>query len=584
MRRYRFMNALFAGLILLLIWSVLVGQALYRLDFKEQISIFLLGADRISWYLSNPGVIASILGDWLTQFYIKGWTGAILSILLLAVTTAGLGRFFHMSAPGHPAVWVVLMLPVLMEGYFIPFPNYPVSATVGLAISVWIACALAHLKDYRISPWIYGLAVPVVYVIVGGHAITMALLLGFLKRKDCTATVICLIAGIIAMMVCGRLYNLTPLQTLIWPVYPRYIIPSTKLLIFQPVVVLLSMILSLLFYRITTEKWKEVAILLTSITSITVYGMIRDKELENVVKIGTLAYRNDWKEVRRMAASDEPNMYRNFYWHLCNARDVRLAEDLLKGRWGMSSNGLFLSTSKGDPYFSMMYFTDALLEIGDVSQATDCALLAQTVMPGHYSTRMLRRLAEISVVTGDYDVAAKYLNILSRTRNHRAWAQNMMECIKADSIPEQYMVWRSRTIPTDHFFAQGDIRSSLAIIASEAPYNRVAKDYLLCSYLLDKNVNSFIGLYEKFYLNSLDQVTTVPDVYQEALMVNVNSNESLGETIVKYNISDRVVSKFLNLMEARASNPDNPNVITEDAIGTYWHYIMAVSLINVNQK
>ena len=160
----------------------------------------------------------------------------------------------------------------------------------------------------------------------------------------------------------------------------------------------------------------------------------------------------------------------------------------------------------------------------------------------------------------------------------------MMECIKADSIPEQYMVWRSRTIPTDHFFVQGDIRSSLAIIASEAPYNRVAKDYLLCSYLLDKNVNSFIGLYEKFYLNSLDQVTTVPDVYQEALMVNVNSNESLGETIVKYNISDRVVSKFLNLMEARASNPDNPNVITEDAIGTYWHYIMAVSLINVNQK
>lgn len=578
------MSALLAGLLLLLIWSILVGQAPYRLEFKEQISIFLFGADRISWYLSNPGVIASIVGDWLTQFYINGRIGAFLSILLLTVIYAGLARFFRLLEAKHPVVWVLLMLPVFLEGYFIPFPNYPVSATVGLGISVWTACALAHIKDSRISPWVYGLSVPVVYVIAGGHAITTALLLGFLNRKKWSVTVPCLIAGIIVMLVLGRLYNLTLLQTMIWPVYPRYIIPNPRLLMFQPVFILLVMILSLLFYRISKERWKEFAVLMTAIISMSVFSNIGDKELENVVKIGTLAYRNDWKGVKNMASSDEPNMYRNFYWHLCNAREVRLAEDLLKGRWGMSSNGLFLSTGKGDPYFSMMYFTDALLEIGDVSQATDCALLAQTVMPGHYSTRMLRRLAEISVVTGDYDVAAKYLNILSRTRNHKAWARNLMECIKADSIPEQYIVWRSRTASNDHFFVQGDIRSSLAIIAQEVPYNRVAKDYLLCSYLLDKNVNSFIALYDKFYLNSLDQITTVPDLYQEALMVNVTSKESLMEIIDKYDISERVIAKFLNLMEARSANPDNPNVITDEAMGTYWHYIMAVSLINVNQR
>ena len=84
----------------------------------------------------------------------------------------------------------------------------------------------------------------------------------------------------------------------------------------------------------------------------------------------------------------------------------------------------------------MMYFTDALLEMGDVSQATDCALLAQTVIPGHYSTRMLRRLAQIAVITADYDVARKYLNILMRTRNHRAWAQDLLEsmCVAKNSI------------------------------------------------------------------------------------------------------------------------------------------------------
>ena len=576
-RRYKFIDALFAGLLLVLVWGILVRQAPYRLEFKEQISIFLLGADRMSWYLSNPGFLSSIAGDWLTQFFINGNTGAMLSVLLLVAVAAGIGRFVKLSVPECSVIWVLIVIPVFLEGYFIPFPNYPVSATVGLALAVWSACALAHLKDSKLSPWIYGTAVPVMYIIAGGHALTMALMLGFLKRKDGYMTFICLAAGLIIMLLFGRLYNLTLIQTLLWPVYPKQNIADVRLLLLQPFLILLVMVLSQLFLRIKEEKYREIAVLVTFFLYGLPYFNVNDKELESVVKIGTLAYRNDWDGVRKMVMSEEPNRYSDFYWNLCNAREGRLPDELLNGRWGMSSKGLFLSTGRSDPSFSMMYFTDALLEIGDVSQATDCALLAMTVTPGHYSTRMLRRLAEISVVTGDYAVASKYLDILSRTRNHRKWADDMLKCIEADSIPDLYLIWRTRTAPSDHFFAQGDIRSSLSIIAQESPYNKVAIDYLLCSYLLDKNVNSFIGLYDRFYLGTLDQLVNVPEIYQEALLINVNSNESLMETVEKYHISQRVVEKFIHLMEARASSQD-PHVITDEAIGSYWNYIMAVSL------
>jgi len=577
-KKYRILNYFILGWLLVVLWSILMVQATYRLNFKEQISIFLLDADRISWYLSNPGVISSIAGDWLTQFYISGKAGAFLSVLLLALISVGLIRFYILTDSKKAPFWLLLMLPVFVEGYFIPFPNYPVSATVGLVFAVWVACALSHLRESGLAPWIYGISVPVMFVLVGGHAFTLALLLGYIKRKDLLPTALCLLAGLIAMILCGRLYNLTLLQTFIWPIYPRYIVPDTKLLLLEPILIIAVMAAIPLFLRISKDVIREIVIIAILLVGVAFYGKKSDKELERVVKIGTLAYRNDWKGVKEMAQSDDSNFYRNFYWHLCNAREMHLADDLLKGRWGMSSNGLFLSTGKGNPYFSMMYFTDALLEIGDVSQATDCALLAQTVMPGHYSTRMLRRLAEISVVTGDYAVASKYLNILSRTRNHKAWAQNLMGCIEKDSIPEQYMIWRTRTAPVDRFFPQGDIRSSLLIISQESPYNIVAKDYLLCSYLLDKNVNTFINMYDKFYLNTLDQIIEVPDLYQEALLVNVNSNESLTETVRKYHISDRIVEKFMNQMMVRAQSED-PDVITQEAAGTYWNYIMAVSLI-----
>lgn len=584
MKRYRFADILFAAMLLVTVLLLLMNRAPFRLEFKEQISIFLLGADRIDWYLSNPAVVSSIAGDWLTQFFIKGWVGSVLSILLLMTIVAGLARLFKLSEPGKTVCWMLLMIPVVIEGYFITFPNYPVSATVGLALSVWIACALAHIKDSKYSCFVYGLSIPVMYVIAGGHALTLALLLGFLKRKDGVKPLACLLAGIAVMLVCGKFYNLTLLQTLIWPIYPGYINPDVSLLLLLPWLILIMMLLTLFYDRFKDAGW-TVGVYVTIISIICSVDWISGKsELENTVKIGTLAYREQWKEVKKMASQELSGGYGSFYWNLCNAREGALADGLLKGRWGKSANVLFLSTTKGDPYFSMMYFTDALLEMGDVSQATDCALLAQTVMPGHYSTRMLRRLAQIAVVTADYDVARKYLNILMRTRNHKEWARNLLDCIEKDNLPEQYLTWRSRTVPVDRFFGQGDIPASLSIIASQVPYNRTAIDYLLCSYLLDKKINTFISLYNEYYLGSLDQVVRVPDLYQEALLVNVDSKESLMETVQKYHLSQKVVDNYIDLLDARSKSANPETLITKDAVGTYWNYIMAVRFNNTEQQ
>ena len=583
-RKTRVEDFVFAVGVLIISWVLLFSKAPYRLEFKEQISIFLLGADRLGWYLSNPAVVSSIVGDWLTQFYISRIMGPTLSVLLLTAVMTGLARFFRVAESRRPLCLILLTVPILLEGYFISFPNYPVSATVGLAVSVWSACALAHIKDFKFSFLVYGLSVPVMFVIAGGHALTLALLLGFLKRKDGIIPMLSIVVGIIIMLICGGMYNLSLLQTITWPAYPAYIIPNKALLVLMSWVVLIVMILSLYYNKFMNARWKNFILTSLLIMGTSISGVFANDELERTVKIGTLAYHNEWQEVKKMASSRKPNYYRSYYWNVCNAREGRLAQELLQGEWGKSSGVLFLSTTKGDPYFSMMYFTDALLEMGDVSQAADCALLAQTILPGHYSTRMLRRLAEIAIVTGDYGVATKYLNILLRTRNHRAWASDLLDCIAFDDIPEQYLEWRSGTAAHDHFFNQGDIRSSLNIIASESPYNRVAIDYLLCSYLLDKNINTFISLYDKYYLNALDCIVSVPELYQEALLVNVNSGESLRETVEKYHISQEVLDKYMSLLEARANSSNSENLITQEAMGTYWHYIMAMRFNNTDRK
>ena len=200
-------------------------------------------------------------------------------------------------------------------------------------------------------------------------------------------------------------------------------------------------------------------------------------------------------------------------------------------------------------------------------------------MNGERSSRMMRRLAEISVAAGDYEVAGKYLRILEKTRNHREWARNLLDCIAQDKIPEQYMLWRGRTSENDIMYNQGDNRSALKIIAAESPMNKIAVDYLLCSYLIEKNVNTFVAQYEKSYLNGLDRVVNVPDLYQEALLVNVDSDESLRTVMDKYHLSESVVSKYMSLMNMIAEGAE-PQSLPQEFHNSYWYYIMSVKFDN----
>ena len=114
---------IFAAGVLIVSWVMLFADAPFRLDFKEQISIFLLDADRISWYLSNPAVVSSVIGDWLTQFYTNRVMAPTLSVILFAAIIIGLKDFFRKAEPNRPDCLPLMTVPVLLEGYFMTFPN-----------------------------------------------------------------------------------------------------------------------------------------------------------------------------------------------------------------------------------------------------------------------------------------------------------------------------------------------------------------------------------------------------------------------------------------------------------------------------
>lgn len=567
-RKSPFVDAGIAICLFMTMAVVIFISAPYRIGFKEQIGIFYWSDFRLLWYLSNPAVISSIAGDWLTQFLYNNTCGIIISILLLALLWLGIIRLSRLTRGNKPGLTVSL-LPVLMSASLVVWPNYPLSALVGIIMSVWMACLVGHVKNSILRTILILLGIPISFILAGGSFVIFALACIMQNKGKIRLELLAVVAGLaITFIFSSFCYYLTVKQTLVYPLTTGYLLPPTVMHYLLPVCVAVCMTVSSFGRHL-------IPALVSAACSVFFVTTICDDILEFSVKVGTLAYRSQWDEVRELASKNLDTQYGLYYRNLSYAREGKLTDELLKCDQILLSDGLFLTTAIKGPYLSKFYYTDALLEMGDISQTTDCALLAQTSTPGYYSTRILRRLSEISIITGDYAVASKYLSILSKTRNHRKWADNLMACIEKDSIPEYLLVLRARTSSHDRFFDLDDIRSSLYVISSDNPRNRCAIDYLMCSCLLEKDLDNFRFLYDKFWWGGLDRYYEVPELYQEALLGDVESEESLKMILQKYNISDNVQSRFHSFMDIRSMNVAALKTHKE-LQDTYWYYAMTV--------
>lgn len=553
-----------ASLVILAAMVVLMALlAPYRLCFKEQIGIFIWTPERISWYLSNPAVISQMLGDWLTQFYMSSFAAVVISVVLLKMVWSGMVRLTRLAC-GKPR-YILSMLPVVVTGAFMVWPDYPVAGVVGIILAIRSACAVAKVDNPILKAVCIGVGIPLLFVLLGNHAILFGLACCFAGGGRLRDNLIALVAGLAAMFILAWFYNLTFVKALVYPapVGAGYLVCRPAILMLIP----LSVVATLAASRWNNRKAAEliwalccVAVLSTSYS---------DKLIEFSTKVGTLAYRSDWKAVRECASEHLDIRYGLFYRNLSYAREGSLPDNLLS--CPQTPDGLFLETTTQDLYLSLFFYPDALLEMGDISRATDCALFGQTVMPGFYSTRMLRRLAEIAVTSGDYDVAMKYLDILSRTRNHKAWAEDLKESILSNTIPDKYLGWRARASETDFFFPLGNDMMPLVGITANRRSNKVAADYLLCHLLLQKRLSSFRAYYDELWLGGLDRRYKVPELYQQALLVEADSQESLELTVKRYNISEKVVERYLEFMQAVSDAQEGNMAGLERFKGTYWY-------------
>lgn len=520
----------------------------YHTGIKEHIQLFIFSSSHMLPYFFKPAVIACLGGDFLTQFLYFKSGGAIVITLLLAAEW----RLIYLTFKRFPIVdtWhAASLLPVIIECICLPHLSFSLALPVSfiLALSTFLAYARTTGK---ISILTGILLIPVLYL-TGGASVFLFLILAILYDIHCRQRSFvygALLAGLAFAVPVIFKYSflLTIKQVFLYP-YPDI----------TQGISLVTLALLLTFLTITNVRpfgrWAIPALM----TSLLIAGLVKttDRNQENRFGISIEAYHNNWDKVLAIAEkADLKNPVATCYTNMALSQKSLLGERIMDFYQPFVSG--LLPEIQGSGWFTLFAGCDAYYHIGDLEMAQHAAMIGMLFSPGQRSARMVERLAEISIVTGDTLVAKKYLRMLESTLFHKVKPDILLK-----NKPHQG-VFRKDIIRTSD-----EIQPSLELLVESDPENIRAVNYLLCYYLLRKDIPSFFRAYTSYCKGMYNPA---PKAYAEALLIYFAAMKRPVEELTEYRILPEVFQSFGEYTRLYEDSDGNLIPVQEQFPNTYW--------------
>ena len=243
-----------------------------------------------------------------------------------------------------------------------------------------------------------------------------------------------------------------------------------------------------------------------------------------------------------------------FFYNLAQAQRGELPDHLLD--FTQNYLGTFEKIGPDTPMLTIRNMNELYWALGDMTFTERAAMMTNVFSHNNRNVRMMRRLAECNIVSGDTLAAEKYLRILDKTLVYRRWADNVRLYGKDIYQKKMQMVSRRDTITiTDnaHFL--------MMQLLDANPDNIVALDYILCSDLLLKDMTNFKRDYDRYCIE-IGKPRLKP-LYQEALCIWLAGTDAPQEDWQNYIKMNDVMQRFIDYNNQRG----NPRFK-----GTYWYY------------
>ena len=503
----------------------------YHLYFIEQMQLFMLTPDHFYSYFSKPASISCYLGDFFTQFYYLKTGGAVVitfSLFLLWFILQKLIRRF--SVKKHFSL--ISLLTIVLISYLHSDLAYTLASTVALILTVISGLLYTNIPTKTIRMAIGLIYLPVFYILVGAYIFVLVLIIIIYELVN---------------------FNKKPALSFVYAIV---------LLIFSIIFPLFARS----YYYVTIQQ------AFTYPNSKEIKAM-SDFFLEKLLSLDSEWYFNHPEKTLELAEKYQlKNPIASYYYNLAISKNNLLPEKLMSG-YQPGVKGLFIPIDPEQNYMSIAFSNEIYYLMGDLNEAQHAVLLATIFSPKCQSSRLMRRLLEINIVNGEYAVAEKYIKMLGQTMFHSKWANHMkrflyneQECSKSKWIQEK----RNQYPENDLLKAtNNDFLQTLHHLLENHPENKIVSDYLLCFYLMQKDIDAFSLTLIDGYKNN--HIESLPEIYQEALMIYFARNPQ-NEDRKLFRFSKEVVSKFADYTRQYEQNSGNGEPLQKVYGKTYWFF------------
>jgi hypothetical protein len=501
----------------------------HHLFYQEQMQLFVLTPGYAATYLAKPAWLACLAGDFLTQFFYYLYAGP--ALLTLALLTLGDFTRRALQRVGARRGWACVIAFAVMTAEAVGYLRYDARLSGTLALTGGLAMLLADTYliarrtklRHRVTLPAYRLPLPLrtvlfavgqflclalTYWLFGCGVIPFALFLIYKYYRVEVGLAIVACAALILLL--QPVYYLSPKELFRYPGHARLTLPETLL--------------------------------------------ERDFAVADHYHFGHWQAVTDAVEALPDTAVTQQQM---FYYYLIAAQQGALPERLL--RFSAPYLGTFEEIGPTTPLLTIRRMPELYWALGDMTFAERAAMQALVFTPTNRNARMVKRLAEVNLVTGHEAAADKYLRILSHTVAYRRWADRLL--VRDERAMAPYRQKAALTNRTDTLRTTDQGHLLMTQLLDSNPDNFVARDYMLCSDLLLRDIPSFHRDYQRYCVEA--RRPSSHRLYFEALCVWLAGNGATEEEWQAADIPAEVMRDFAAYNRHRGS---------AEFKHTYWYY------------
>lgn len=556
----------------------------YHFYYIEQSQLFLFSEAYIRNKLLLPGGFSMLVAEFLVQFFIRPYVGALVTAVLLTgvgVCTAGIVKRIA-PVSGLFILYVLPMLALLFMHFDF---NYRVQGTVCYLMMMALLCGYMRIRNDLFRLVAGCVLVPVLFWLAGSIAVLFAGMVCLFEGLRKTPKWYISLIGVaeVLLLGVGTVY-FSLMGEYRWVFGPDLYYHYTlhpKEIIYYSWICLPLVFLVAFFIRnknsLSGKKWRagiSCIAQLAMIAAVLWWGMPKysDAKTLKLKKLDYFARTEQWDKTIEECKGKLTNFLYMCHLNMALANKGELSDKMFNFDQ-RGPQGLLVQWNKSENISCML--SDIYFTMGATASSQEMAFEGYVSAMEDGNPRMLKRLVQTNLIYGTYPVAEKYISILEKTYAYRDWAQSQRKYLYNDEVVESDPILgtRRRMLPDRNSLAMiKGLAGDLALFLEKGPANSAALQYLGAMYLLAKDLEGFKALVEKYY--GTEFLPVLPVHFQEAVIV---MSEKEPDYWKRFNVSETIVARFTDYKKQVLANRNNSAIaglLNRSYRNTYWFYFM----------